>query len=343
MSARDFLTTEPRGRAYVRALITRQAGALASESALNFATQRWGAGAAQAVAKAVDAITSGDVAGDSAAREFLSLVSEQSIIGRLAGLRRVPFRTRMLAVTAGATGYWVSEAAPKPVSGITLAGSSLEPLKVASIVVVTKEALDSQDDLAEHVLQADLTRAVTATLDQALLDAMNGGVPGQVPASVTHGAPTIAASGDLAADLAALVSAFQGDLASAYFVCSPTVATRLATATDAGGRYSFPGIGPRGGSLLGIPVLTSRHSLGDSNGGTLALVDPAGIVANLSTIWMDTAAHTSLQMESTPDDPGDGETVMVSLWQRNLVAFRTEIRANWRAERSGCVAVLAGV
>src|SRR5690606_18457004 len=123
----------------------RHHGHLAHDTALAVATERWGAASGQAVAKAVDAITAGTVTETVAAREFMGLVSEQSVIGRLSGLRRVPFRTRMLAVTAGATGYWVSEAAPKPVSGITLAGSSLEPLKLASIIVVTKEALDAQD------------------------------------------------------------------------------------------------------------------------------------------------------------------------------------------------------
>lgn len=347
MSARDFLDLVPPGRTFVRGLMLKAAaresgGLMDHETAMALATARWGARHAPAVAKQASVLTADDL-DKSEAAEFLRAVVEQTIMGRLSGLRRVPFRTRMLSVAGGATGYWVSESAPKPVSSIDLNGSTLDPLKAASIIVVTKESLEAQTDLAEQVLQADLTRAVAAVIDQAFLDSMNGGTAGQTPAAITHGAPSVSATGNLSTDLAALIGAFQGELDRAYFVCSPVVATRIGTTTDMGGRYIFPNIGPRGGSLLGIPVLTTRHSVGDSNGGTLALVDPGGVVGNVEDLDMQVATHATLDMADTPANPGDANTVQVSLWQRNLVAFRMESRANWRTERAGAVAVLEGL
>lgn len=330
----------PRGRTFARGAIVKAMGSHSEEQAHNIAMHRWGSGMAGAIAKAtVASITTTDT-GNVAAREFMGLVAEQSVIGRLSGLRRIPFNVRMLKLTAGATGYWVGQAKPKPLSKPVMTGSTMEPLKVAAIICATKEAMESQEPLAEASFQADLERAVSATLDQAFLDPGNSGVADEVPAAVTNGAPTISATGDLQADLAALIAAFRGDLASAYFVTDPTTATRIALATDAGGRYLFPEAGPRGGAILNIPLLTSRSAPSNSNGGSLALIDPTGIAGNVDEIVLDKATHASLQME---DEPGSGATELVSLWQTNTVAFRAEITANWQVERAGAVVVLEGL
>lgn len=305
------------------------------------ARNRWGEDAAAGITKAAMAAL-GTVDTGMDAREFFGLARDESVLGRMAGLRRVPFVTRMLAIQAGAKGYWVRQGNSKPLSRPTLEGSSLSPLKVAAIVVTTKEMLLANDPAVEATLQDDLQRAVTVVMDEALLDPDNAGIVGEIPASIAFGATQLTATSDFAADLRVMIQAFQGDLASAYFVTDPATATAIATMTDAGGRYLFPGIGPRGGELLGIPVLTSRADTVTTSGSTLSLIDPTGIAAALGEFRVDAAGDVTLQMSDDPNDSGS-PVLPVSMWQTNSIAWRVELAANWNRQRPGSVVVLEGL
>lgn len=337
------LSHVPPGRVFVRGLIARSVVGIDPENIYAFSRNRWGEHAAGDVAKAaISAIGTADTGGVDAARVFFGQAREQSIIGRLAGLRRVPFSVRMLAVQTGARGYWVSQAKSIPLSRVALDGSSLDPLKVAALLVTTKELLRSNDPAAEDLLQDDLVRAVTGVLDEAFLDPANAGIVNNMPASISNGATVLAATNDFGADLRAMIEAFQGDLGYATFVTDPATATRIATMTDAGGHYLFPNIGPRGGELLGIPVLTTRSSAQDSTGGTLSLIDPTGIAGALGGMEVDMSDQATLQMSDAPNDAG-APVFNVSMYQTNSVAYKAVIYANWNRQRPGSVIVLEGL
>lgn len=333
-------THTPRGRNFVRSLIARYLDMRPEAVA-----SRWGPYDAETINKAVVAAlgTSGTT-GTANSAEFLGLVREGAIIGRLPGIRRVPIGVRVNRMTSGATAHWVGEAKPKPLSRPALTGSRLASRKVVALVCTTKESmqpsLTGEGGLTEQNLLEDLQRAVTAALDEAFIDAANAGVTDVRPASITNGAPTIASSGDPATDLAALVSTFQGNLESAAFITDPTTATRLALARDAGGAFLFPDLGPRGGTLLQIPVLTSRASPIDSSGAQIALVDASGLVTSAEGLQVDITDQADLLMS---DDPEGGGAQLVSLFQTNSVAFKVEIFANWEQQRSGGVVVLTDV
>ena len=120
--------------------------------AVEFAARRWGSTArAVAVVKAaVEAVTTLGTGADlaafrGAATEFFQAVAQQTIIGRLSGLRRVPLRSRILTGT-GTVAYWVGEGQAKPISSTTFAATSLSPLKVLAMTVATLETL--RDSLA---------------------------------------------------------------------------------------------------------------------------------------------------------------------------------------------------
>lgn len=322
-------TTLTRGQRFGEALTTLMLG-LTPEAAVT----RFGARGADYQKAAVAAITAGDVSHLPGYGEFFDLVTEQSILGRLPGIRTVPFGVKLLSMVAGAVGYMVTEGNPKPVSEAALNGSALQWRKVAAMIFVTDETLNYQSAIA--TLIRDLVRAIVVTLDEAFLDPTVAG-------STTFGAPSINSSGNFAADMAALVSAFKGDLGAAVWVSSPTVATRIALMTDAGGRYLFPDTGPAGGSLLNLPHITTRHAPGDSNGSFLALVDATGIAANVELADIRRSNQAVIQANTTPDNPTTAATVQISLWQRNLTAFLAELRAGWDVQRAGAVAVLRDV
>jgi HK97 family phage major capsid protein len=274
--------------------------------------------------------------------EFFDLIRSQSIYGRLTGLRKVPFRVRMVRMVSGSKGYWVGQAKPIPVSKPALLNTAgIDPSQVAALIVVTDEAI-RYGGIAESTFEVDLRRAVTASWDEAFIDRSNSGETlsnEQVrPASVTYGAPSIAATADPVADIGQLIEGFAGDLGAAFFVTDPKTAAQLGLYRNGSGLV-FPDVGPRGGTVAGIQVLTSTSSPRDSNGGQIALIDPTGIAGADGGLDVDRSDAAALQMSDTPED---GPTELVSLFQNNLVALKSQIFVNWRVERPGSVSVLTG-
>jgi hypothetical protein len=180
----------------------------------------------------------------------------------------------------------------------------------------------------------DLTRAVVFTLDRDFLDPANAGVSGVTPPSITHGVtPVISAGSDPAADLAALVGAFAGDLLSSYFIMQPDVAVALA------GTGKFPDLGVRGGEAIGLPVLTSRAAPIES----IILADPTGFMAAYDDIiQIEASQHGTLQMDDAPtmSVTAPTATAAVSLWQANCHGFRAIGNVAWAEARPGGVAIL---
>lgn len=327
----------PKGLTFVRTLITKHKIKSWDENSIrSFAVANWGAHQSDRIVKAVVSALDTTDFGTPEAEEFFSLVREQSVLGRLNGLRRIPFNVRMLSVVGGTSAYWVGQGKWKPLSKPSLDGATLDPMKIATLVVATEEAMRA-NPATELILLDDMKRAVSESLDEAFLDPDNAGVANEMPPSVTFGLTPVTSTGDPAADIAALVAAFGGDFSAAYFITDPTTATQIALARDAGGSFAFPDAGPRGGSILGIPLLVSRGSPRDSSGGQLALIDPTGIAANVEGIRVETSGEASLQMR---DDPTDPATTLVSLYQTNSVAWIAEAGANWDVQRAGSVALI---
>lgn len=276
--------------------------------------------------------------------ELFAVIEQGSIIGKMSLRRTVPFLRRLLRPTASARGYWVGGSArAKPLSRFALEGSALNPLTIATIVVITSEAARFEDPLVDAATRTDMVRANTERLDASFIDVSNAGISDVEPASVTNGATQINSTGDPARDADAAIEAFAGDLASAYWVTDPLTATRFGLARDAGGSFMFPDCGPRGGSILNIPLITSRGSPNDTTaGGQLALVDASSIAIAIDGMDVARAEGAAIEMSDDPDNAPDADTVLVSLFQSDLVALRTVMHANWEVQRAGAVAVVTG-
>jgi hypothetical protein len=117
-------------------------------AAAEHAAQRWGSAnpVSRMTRKAVGSgalipsASWGDELGvfNGAQAEFFAPVMERTILGRL-NVPRVPLRTRIIRSTAGTIAYWIAEGAGKGVTPLTLAASTLNPLKLACLTVITKE------------------------------------------------------------------------------------------------------------------------------------------------------------------------------------------------------------
>jgi HK97 family phage major capsid protein len=301
-----------------------------------FAAARWPTEGFNIAKAAQSAINSGDI-GTEESIAFSGVVREKSVVGGLVGTLPTTFNKLMLKRTNGAQGFWVSQAAPVPLLKPVLAGSMLTAKKVAAIICTTVEAMRAESPAVEAGLQQDLETGCIGALDQAFLDPSNAGSD-SVPAAVTSGAPTIAATDDAVADLKALIALFSGDMSSAFFVTDPDTATGLALLRTASGTFVLPDASPRGGSMLGVPLLVSRFSPRTTSGGNLALIDASSIALAMEGIELSQSDQTSLVMADTPTSPAE----MVSMFASNTVALKAVIRANWELQRVGGVAVITG-
>lgn len=108
------------------------------------------------------------------------------------------------------------------------------------------------------------------------------------------------------------------------------------------GQPQFPQMSLTGGTMLGMTVIASENIpyTEDSpqegspiiflRSDDIALADDGGVEVDVST-------EASIEMSTTPTDPVSASTVLVSLWQHNLVGIRAERMINWVKRRDAAV------
>lgn len=292
----------------------------------------------------------------SAFADFVSFLRPTTILGRfgangIPSLRNVPFRTALIGQTSGGDGYWVGEGNAKPLTKFDFTRTTIEPLKVANIAVATMELIRDSNPSADGLIRDQLAAALRERLDIDFIDPDKIAVAGISPASILNGVAGIPSSGDDAdavrADVRALFNQFiaaNNAPTSGVWLMSSVTALALSMMVNPLGQSEFPGITMNGGTFQGLPVITSQYLPSDSSGGIVALINAGDIyVADEGGIDLSMSTEASLQMDNEPDNPSTAATVMVSLWQRNLVGFRAERTINWARRRTSAVSYLTGV
>lgn len=286
--------------------------------------------------------------------EFIELLYPMTIIGRLTGLRRVPFNIRVGSATSGGTGYWVGEGKPVPVSKMQTDNVTLGIAKAAGLMVITEELARSSAPSAEALVRDDLMKTVTKFLDQQFIDPNYGpNTTTGAPGAVTYGIPTAQvrqASGTTAAalraDFAALMSPlFTANINSmdAVWVMSPYIAMQIGMINTSLGTREFPDINMNGGSLFGIPVVTSMSAYVSGSpdyGHLIVLVLPSDIfLADDGGMDVSVSREAALQMDDAPtnDTPTPTGTSLTSLWQTESVGIKLVRFVNWKRRRSTAV------
>lgn len=283
--------------------------------------------------------------------DFAEFLRPETIVGKfgtgnIPALRNVPFRTRLIGQTTGGDAYWTGEGQAKGLTKFDFAGTSLDPLKVAAISVITKElAMDSSPN-AEVLVRDGLRDALVARLDSDFINPSIAAIPGVRPASITNGVTPIDSVGTdaeaIRCDLRALLATFiaANNAPRTGVILMPTIlALALSQMQNPLGQSEFPNLGMTGGIFLGFPTIVSDHI----PEGYVFLVNASDIYYGDGEITVDMSDQASLQMDDAPDNPTTASTVMVSLWQRNLLGFLVEKRVNYAKRRPSAVAVLQGV
>lgn len=257
---------------------------------------------------------------------WADLVRRQTVVGSMGGsIRRVTRATPITIVDTGMAADFVTEFEPIPVVRPTLTDYSLMPGKVAVITPYSAELVRASADRAAVLIERDQSRAVAIAEDRALLDSL-AAVSGGRPASILTGLSPVGAGASpsvIEEDVIALMAAVRGgDFVAPFFVTSPAGARFLLTARDSNGQRLYPNVTARGGDIYGIPLIVSAGAPD-----ILALIDADALLVVDEDLVVDTATQAAFQFET---EPTAGAANVVSLYQTNSFAVRTERYIGWR-------------
>jgi HK97 family phage major capsid protein/HK97 family phage prohead protease len=276
------------------------------------------------------------------ASEFVELLRPATILGKIPGLRQIPFNTKVPSQTAGGTYGWVGEAKPKPVTKLAFAATTLGVAKAAGIIVLTEELVRLSNPSAEALVRQDMIAGIAQFLDQQFIDPAVAAVAGVNPASITNGAPTAAGSASPTADIMALINHFATNniaVGGVTFILSAANCLGLSFRVNADGSPAFPGVDVNGGSYKGLTFIASQAA----GTNVIALQPSLVLYADDGGVTIDASREASLQMDSAPMSPADATTVFVSLWQTNSVGLRAERYVNWLRANPNAVKYLTAV
>ena len=309
---------------------------------------------------AVDAGTTTDAAwagplvfANNMAAEFIELLRPETIVGKIEGLRRVPFNVRMPRQTGGSSVSWVGQGAPKPVSELAFDTVTFPFSKIAGIVVMTQELVRFSNPSAEQTVRQDLIDAIAQYTDEQFLDPTVGAVANVSPASITNGITPRVSTGatvaQITADVSSMLAMYDTGIRqrNPVWIMNPRTARSLALTRTSQDVVAFPGITPNGGTFFGIPVIVS-NSVGAAGAGSPGVTETLVVLLEASEIFLaddgqvqlDASDQASLQMNSTPSA---GAQQLVSLWQNNMVGLRAERFMHWARRRDAAVAVMSEV
>jgi len=296
--------------------------------------------AAISAGTATDATWAGPLVQPNISTEFVQLLRPQTALGKIPGLRRVPFNTKVPAQTGGGVYQWVGETKPKPVTKLAFSSVTLPWSKTAGIIVITEELAKLSTPKAEDLCRADMIAGIAQFLDNQFFDPTITVVANVRPASVTNGVTGTASTGPLG-DIVTIANAFtlhNVPLDQLVIVMSPNNALVLSFQTDSMGNRRFPDMTASGGTVSGIPVITTKSAGTNIIGLAPSLI----LLAEDDSVSVDVSREASLQMSDTPMDPADATTIYVSLWQNNYVGLRAEQFITWLKAHVDAVQLVTG-
>lgn len=312
--------------------------------------------AAVAAGSTSNSTWAGNLVGDetSVYADFIEYLRPMTVIGKFGtdgvpALRSVPFRTPLIGQTSGGAGYWVGEGQAKPLTKFDFSRTTLDPLKVANIAVVTKEVVANSSPSADAIIRDQLVAALRERLDLDFINPGKAAVVGVSPASITNGLTPISSTGDPEADVQALFAAFIAanlSPASGVFIMSSMTALALSMRKNPLGQREYPELSLTGGIFQGLPVIVTEYVPTDSSGSLLILANASDIyLGDEGGFAVDMSDQASLEMADNPAHNSGTPTPaqLVSLWQTNSVGFRAEREINWAKRRAQAVAYVSGV
>lgn len=312
---------------------------------------------AKAAVAAGDTTTSGWaselVYNQNLASEFIEYLRPMTVLGKL-NLRNVPFNVRMGQQSGTGTAYWVGQGAPIPMSKGTVTAQTLGIAKCAGLMAIDEELARSSSPNAEILVRDDLAAVISTFIDVQFLDPNVAAVANVSPAAITNGITATAATGtavaNLRTDLATLLKGMADadeNIADCVWIMTPNQAMQIALMLNSLGLPLYPEMGVNGGTLLGLPVITSNSANipgSPASGAQIILLNQKEVfLADDGQVTIDVSREASIQMLDNPTNTSTGSTTataMVSMFQTHSLALRATRFINWARRRSTAVQVI---
>jgi hypothetical protein len=225
----------------------------------------------------------------------------------------MPLNQGRVIIASQVSSSTVAEGKPKPVRPVMWLQSDVDPVKVASLIVLSKELIDGLGDAAMTILGDELKSAIVAGQDAELLSSLS--------ANSTEAPSADQSLTGFLIDFQELISMVDAGAGSRLFlILHPDTCKALSVALTAAGVTT---LGWNGGTLAGIEVLCSDQQTARR----LTLVDATGLAIAAAPITLQRATQATLQMDNAPSSHSSDvpEAVnQVNLFQTNSVALLVE-------------------
>jgi HK97 family phage major capsid protein len=293
-------------------------------------------------------------------QDFIEYLRPGSIIGKFGGpnpgggpnypsLNRVGFNERVSGMSTGYTAGWKGEGLPALPSAAVTFNQSLTWNCMSALAVLTKEAIRFSNPSAEEKVRAELARAVNAKLDIDFIDPAKAASGTTSPASITNGVVATTPTGTTAAyfrtNLATMLKLFTANnlgTGGLVLIMSESQAVDLSMMINTLGNEDFPMINSLGGSIRGIPVITSEYltTLGSPALNSIVAVKANEVyLADDGVVTVEASDQASVEMVDTSSQSalsGTGAS-QVSLWQTGAVGLLANREITWKLRRSTAV------
>jgi hypothetical protein len=264
---------------------------------------------------------------------FLPSIRNYSAFDKMiaGGMRVLPMRVRVGAVTTGAVGATAAQFHAKVVSKLTVSATTLTEQKASVILVVTSELARYGDTMAEGLFSQELAAGLAVATDSAFCSALLSGAT----SFASSGATAEAIRQDLRTAALSITTGIRSRL---WLIVPPGILKALALVHTTTGDSAFDDLDiTQGGNVAGIQILPSDGVAA----GTMLLVDSSQVVCANEGITIDASTEATVQMEdTTPDSPPTSSTAYVSLFQQNWLGLKAE---RWVAftklTSAACVAI----
>jgi HK97 family phage prohead protease len=343
-----------KGQSFVRMVVAKALASQANVSAAAVAEHRYG----KSNPRLVEWIKAGEVAGGGTLSgewgtelqrldglftgDFIEFLHGRTLFDRLP-LREVPANVTIKGQDGAATGYWVGESQPIPVSAQDFSTTNLRPLKVAALAVISNELIRDSSPSAEMLVRDALTEASAQRIDGTFFSttaASSNVSPAGLLNGLTAGTSAGTTAANLRADIAGLYAGFLSDknATGLVFVMTPTLAKQISLMMTDLGQPEFSGMMGGSPTLHGDPVYT-----GDNVGaGDFILMKPSDIYKiGDGGVQVSVSREAVIEMSSAPNAEGFGPTAageaLVSMFQTENTAIKIVRSINYAKRRSGCV------
>jgi HK97 family phage major capsid protein/HK97 family phage prohead protease len=274
--------------------------------------------------------------------DFIEYLTSKTVYDKLP-LRQIPANVTIKGQDGTATGYWVGESKPIPVSKADFSSVSLTPLKVAALAVVSNELLRDSSPAAEMLVRDALVDASSQRIDNTFLSA-TAASNGVSPAGILNGVVGKASAGADAAGVRNDIKQLYRDFITnknadgLQLVMHPAQAKAISLMVNALGQTEFPGLGAMGGTLLGDTVVTGDNV----DGGHVILLKPSDIYRiGDSGVQVSVSREAAIEQNSAPtgatDTPVGVSQAWTSMFQSESTAIKVVRSINFAKRRSSAV------